>query len=237
MNIGNLHDPVMQEMYVQEIVSIIDDMRKVFKGKITWGQGTMPWHDYRIIDRIDALHVSIMPRLSDSEMINFNSDTVMNVVSKEIYRYYQDINCIWPSHNYCTSTRSGKEVPIIFEIAVQSRDKYFKEGWVEDGFCLPGTTTDGKKVDCIQTTYVTDFSVQAIGIDGILKAIKSQSYFKVDGVNFHTSYWHTDTLKPSTGFVQTQYGIKEDSEGFPNLSQSIRGKPAESVVKQWFKRP
>lgn len=237
MNIGNLHDPVMQEMYVQEIVSIIDDMRKVFKGKITWGQGTMPWHDYRIIDRIDALHVSIMPRLSDSEMINFNSDTVMNVVSKEIYRYYQDINCIWPSHNYCTPTRSGKEVPIIFEIAVQSRDKYFKEGWVEDGFCLPGTTTDGKKVDCIQTTYVTDFSVQAIGIDGILKAIKSQSYFKVDGVNFHTSYWHTDTLKPSTGFVQTQYGIKEDSEGFPNLSQSIRGKPAESVVKQWFKRP
>jgi len=236
MNIGNLHDPVMQEMYVQEIISIIDDMRKVFSGKITWGQSTMPWHDNRIIDKIDALHVSVMPKLSDTDMINFNSDTVSNAVSKEMYKLYQDLNCIWPSQNYCTNTRSGKDVPVIFEIAVQSRDKYFKEGWVEDGFCIPGVTTDNKKVDCIQTTYTTDFSVQAIGIDGMLKAIKSQSFFKVDGVNFHSSYWHTDTLKPSTGFVQTQYGMKEDSEGFPNLSQSIRGKPAETVVKQWFKR-
>ena len=34
-------------------------------------------------------------------------------------------------------------------------------------------------------------------------------------------YWLTDTLIPG-------------EEGFPNLSQSIRGKPAEEIVKYWY---
>ena len=33
--------------------------------------------------------------------------------------------------------------------------------------------------------------------------------------------WLTDTLIPG-------------EEGFPNLSQSIRGKPAEEIVKYWY---
>jgi hypothetical protein len=235
MHIGNLHDPTMQEMYVEEIVSTIDEMRKVYTGKITWGQHVQPWHDYRIIDKVDAIHIGVIPKISADKMINFNSETVMVEALKELYRAYQDFHCIYPSQNYCTMSRSGKDIPVIFEVAVQSRDKYFQEGWVEDGFCIKGIANN-VKLDCVQTTYVTDFSLQAVGIDGILKAIKSQTYFKVEQVNFHSSYWHTDTLKPSTGYVNTSNGIQEDGEGFPNISQSIRGKPAETVVKQWFKR-
>jgi hypothetical protein len=237
MNIGNGQDPVLREMYVQKISTIIDDIRKVFTGKVTWGQHLHIWHDYRIIDKVDALHVSIIPRLSNIEMVNFSSDTVMYATLNEMRRLYQDYHCIWPSdQTRCSTVRSTREVPVIFEVAIQSRDKYFKDGWIEDGFCISGITSDGKTTNCVQTSYVTDFSIQAIGIDGVLRAIKSQTYFKVQSVNFHSSYWHTDTLKPSTGFIQTQFGSKEDSEGFPNLSQSIRGKPAEAVVKQWFKR-
>jgi hypothetical protein len=54
-----------------------------------------------------------------------------------------------------------------------------------------------------------------------MRAITKQSYFKIGGINFHSSYWHTDTLKAGT-------------EGFPNISQSIRGQPAEKIVKYWF---
>jgi hypothetical protein len=237
MNIGNFHDPAFRELYVQKMIVIIDDIRKVFKGKITWGQSISIWHDYRIIDKIDILNLSVIPKFTQSELVNFSSDLVKEKTLKEMYRLHQDFNCIWPSQNYCSLVRSGKQVPVIFQIAIQSTDIYLTNGWVEDGFCITGITTDGKKHDCIQTTYNTDFSVQAVTIDGVIRALKEQPYFNMQGINFHSSYWHTDTLKPSTGYIQTSQGLREDSEGFPNLSQSIRGKPAEIVVKQWFKKP
>ena len=104
--------------------------------------------------------------------------------------------------------------PIIWEISIQSRDKYFTEGWIEDGFCV---------TNCIQNNYVTDFSIQAMGVEAALQAIVSQNKFTTGSVDFHSSYWHTDTVTPG-------------AEGFPNLSQSIRNKPAESIIKYWFKR-
>jgi hypothetical protein len=236
MNVGNFHDPVLQEMYVQKMLVIIDDMRKVYSGKITFGQIGFVWHDNRIIDKVDILNVSIIPRLTKTEMINLSPEIVKDRTLQEIYKAYQDFHCMPPSYNYCTLVRSGRQVPVIFQISIQSKDDYLTGGGAEDGFCVQGNTVDGKSHDCIQATYLTDFSAQAIAVDGVLRAIKQQTHFPVQGVNFHSSYWHTDTLKPSTGYVKTEWGTVEDGEGFPNLSQSIRGKPAETVVKQWFKR-
>ena len=62
-----------------------------------------------------------------------------------------------------------------------------------------------------------------MGIEAALEAIAMQDKFTTKSVDFHTSYWHTDTLTPG-------------SEGFPNISQSIRDKPAENIVKYWFTR-
>jgi hypothetical protein len=104
--------------------------------------------------------------------------------------------------------------PVIFEISTQSRSDYFLNGWTEDGFCVN---------NCIQNSYVTDFSIQAIGVEAAMQAIAAQTSFVTKSVNFHTSYWLTDSLTPGP-------------EGFPNLSQSIRGKPAENIVKYWFSR-
>ncbi len=42
-----------------------------------------------------------------------------------------------------------------------------------------------------------------------------------DSINF-TSYWWTDTMKPY--------------QSLPEISQSIRNKPAESIVYQWWKQ-
>ena len=98
---------------------------------------------------------------------------------------------------------------------------YWVKGWTEDGFCISGSLDDGTTDECIQNYYTTDFSAQAIGMEGMLQAINQQSYFEIMGVDVHTGYWLTDTLIPG-------------EEGFPNLSQSIRGKPAEEIVKYWY---
>ena len=219
MNLGNLRDPTINEVYINRFSTIIDDIRKNYSGQITWGQIGHIENDPRILDKIDAVHLSLGGSiLSEVENINLSPEIVKIAIEKQIYGMNQAYNCISP-HN-CKHVNNRK-VPVFFEISVQSRDKYFTHGWVEDGFCVEGTTPAGTKTACIQDTYVTDFAVQAIGIEGILKAIISQQDFTVKGVNFHTAYWHSNTLAP--GY-----------EGFPNLSQSIRGKPAEKIVKYWF---
>ena len=104
---------------------------------------------------------------------------------------------------------------------VQSREDFFLNGWKEDGFCTPGTLEDGTEVSCIQESFVTDFSVQSVGIEGIMQAIEEQDTFMINSVDIHTGYWLSQTLIPSF-------------EGFPNISQSVRGKPAEGIVKYWY---
>ena len=103
--------------------------------------------------------------------------------------------------------------PIIWNIQVQSHRAFFTKGWIED--C------------CITTGYtgaVADFSVQAIGIEGMLQMISEKTKngdVVTDSVNF-TSYWWTDTMKPY--------------QSLPEISQSIRNKPAEALVYQWWKQ-
>jgi hypothetical protein len=118
-----------------------------------------------------------------------------------------------------------KSIPVIWDFNIQSRDKALSEGWMEDGFCTNGSVIfNWGNTECTnQMNYVTDFSIQALAIEGAFQAIKEQTLIKTYGINFSTSYWHTDTLVPG-------------SEGFPNFSQSIRGKPAENVVKHWFSK-
>ena len=235
MGIGNLHDPEIQEIYVQNMLATIDGMRGVFKGEISLGQFYL-WHDFRLIDKIDVANISLIPRLSEYEMASLSSDLVMEKAAKELLRLYQDFNCIVPSRDICTATRSPKAVPVVFHLAIQSVDGYLTGKGTEDGFCIRGLGSDGKETDCVQATLGTDFSAQAIAVDGAIRAIRAQKYFPLQGINFHSSYWHTNSLRPSTGFISTQFGRVEDAEGFPNLSQSIRGKPAEQIVKRWFSR-
>ena len=223
MNIGNLHDPILREIYVTKISKIIDDVRANYSGKITYGQDMRPVGDPRIVDKVDALHFSLGGGiLTKNENVNLSPELIKDAILKEIYSHYLEYKCVPPHDSFrCGSSPSTKNIPVYFEIQVQSRDDYWVTGWKEDGFCVPGTTVTGSTTPCIQDTYVTDFSVQSIGIEGILRAVVAQREFNVIGVNFHTSYWHSDSLKP--GY-----------EGFPNVSQSIRGKPAEKIVKYWY---
>lgn len=69
-----------------------------------------------------------------------------------------------------------------------------------------------------------DFSVQALAYEAILESIHDNTWgLNFDSVN-STGYWLTDTILPT------------NNVGIPNLSETIRNKPAESVVYQWWKK-
>lgn len=204
------------ETATTEFLSLIDDVKKVYSGKLFMGWPR--FYDKRIIEKVDAIVVPLGP----SNWTSVEDANISVGLLKE--RYRDSITMVYIDF----LTNSGldpKNVSIIWDFNIQSRDKALSQGWIEDGFCTV-PNGDGAPVAysdprCIQKLYVTDFSVQALAIEGAFQAIKEQTYFNTYGINFSTGYWHTDVLS-------------EGDAGFPNLSQSIRGKPAENIVKYWF---
>lgn len=194
--IPNFND--VSGMWASSMIATAKDIRANFSGVLTYGQSSILF-DGGIFNEIDELHVSLVPKLTLAENSNLSVPLLKTKFTELIDFEFARLN----------TTK-----PVIWEIAVQSRDLYFIEGWIEDGFCVNS---------CIQNSYVTDFSIQAIGVEAALQAIHAQNKFVTKSVNFHTSYWHTET-------------VTAGPEGFPNLSQSIRGKPAENIVKHWFSK-
>ena len=65
----------------------------------------------------------------------------------------------------------------------------------------------------------------------MLRAIDVQASFETLGTTASTAYWLSDSLMPGAD----QYPASTQTlEGFPNLSQSVRGKPAENIIKYWY---
>ena len=200
------HYPIVTtytESATLEFISIIDDIRTVFNGKLF--MGTPRFYDKRIIEKVDAIVIPLSPsNWSVVDDANISVALLKNRYKDAIDGKFLDFSL--------NTNMLPSNTPVIWDFNIQSRDKALSQGWVEDGFCVN---------NCIQNTYVTDFSVQALAVEAAFQAIKEQTHFKTYGINFSTGYWHTDTLVPG-------------SEGFPNLSQSVRGKPAENIIKYWF---
>lgn len=213
------HYPIVSsypETATREFLSIISDIRTVYSGKLF--MGTPRFYDKRIIEKVDAIVIPLAPsNWSYMDDVNMSVSLLKQRYSDAIAGIYLDFSLY--------TGMDPKTIPIIWDFNIQSRDKALSQGWVEDGFCVDNSSNIVPfiSLSCVQKNYVTDFSVQAMAIEGAFQAIKDQSYFKTYGVNFSTGYWHTDNLVAS-------------DEGFPNLSQSIRGKPAENIVKAWFQK-
>ena len=221
LHIGGLFT-THRKLYFQKLNETADEIRKNFNGKLSYGQSTVPVYDEQLFSKIDFIHIPLNIRLSDIEFVNFSVENVKAATLRAIRdRLYQ-----------IEAPAGVKLPPVEWIISVQSRDKYFKEGWVEDGFCVSGKNTDGSTNNCIQKTYTTDFSVQAVGIEGMFQAIKEQNYFETYSVDLHTSFWLTDNVVPPPDSYDDY--AKMYNTDFPNLSQSIRNKPAQDIVKHWY---
>lgn len=227
----------LEAIYVKEMSSLIDDIRKIYKGTLIYGlSSNMERYYPDIYNKVDMLHVNIFMPTKNSGDMKDKPVTLENLkkwITCSIDHRYQTIQekislGLNSCNNYSTGSKLVNEKPlppVMLDLTIQSRDKYLQEGWVEDGFCVIGLNSDGSTNTCIQETYKTDFSLQALIIEAALQAVKEQKFFNLAAVNFSTSYWLTDTLLASG-----------TSEGFPNISQSVRGKPAEKVIKQWYSR-
>ena len=212
-------DPVLRDIWITEMVSIIADIRKVFSGKILYGANTAVM-DPRIAAVIDQFTLSLaVPYQSIGA--NENSNLSVAMVKAAYLSSIQQAKAEYDRQ----MVGSSISVPINWAVSPQSKYNYFVEGWTEDGFCVN---------NCAQLNYKTDYSVQAIGVEAALQAITSQSYFTNGTVDIDCAYWHTDDVGPDN--MGWDDYAKINNWDFPNLSQSIRNKPAETIVRRWFKQ-
>jgi hypothetical protein len=102
--------------------------------------------------------------------------------------------------------------PVMLMIQIQSHRDYFLTGWVEDSGCWVGVCA---------SSLTTDFSVQALGYEAVLESIHDTTLpLNIESINVN-SYWLSDTITPHTSY--------------PNTSHSVRNKPAEAIIYNWFK--
>jgi hypothetical protein len=103
--------------------------------------------------------------------------------------------------------------PVVLGLFAQSHRNFLFTGWVEDTFDTG-----------LQKALKIDFSVQALAYEAGLEAIAecvSKDILTVVGVDSY-AYWYTDCILPK--------------DSYPNHSASVRNKPAESILFQWFRR-
>ena len=204
------YNSTIRELYVSEVTSAIDSVRSVFNGKVVYGLYD-PVYDNRIFLKIDELILSLfLAHTVDPFSVSaWNKDTT-NFIS-----YFQ----------YWIQQESGVQkinVPIAWEIYSESAKEFYTSSWL-DSFC---TKTMIVQNQCPQQSFATDFSMQAIAIEGSLEALSNQSTFSTGSVSFY-HYFHNDDIAP------TDLG---GAINYPNIDASIRNKPAEGIVKYWFGR-
>jgi hypothetical protein len=102
--------------------------------------------------------------------------------------------------------------PLDLDGFVESYRNYLEDGWIEDGMCVD---------NCMQNSVQTDFSVQAIAYEALFEAATESN---INLMSFETyGYWFVDVILPDNSF--------------PNISESTRDKPAESIIQHWFAQP
>ncbi len=198
-------DASYNEIYMASMLDIIKAIKPGFKGKIVYGENNN-LVDSRFEGYVDYLKMMLAnpnPMLTDAENKNLAVAAIKSRYLDQIANYYQ---------------YGPVNIPVIFDILVESKYDFFVNGWTEDGFCVN---------NCIQNTYSTDFSVQAIGIEAALEAVSSQTTVKSAGTSIVSAYWLSDTVVPINDNVTA-------NTGFPNQSESVRNKPAEGIIKYWY---
>ena len=217
----------LKDYYMERMGIIIDKIREKFSGKLYIGEGVV-WNDKRVFDKVDGVGFSPDMRLTTEEVATATVDLLQEKAATSIQRKYEEWNCL--DNQPCWHNSSTTIPKVLFNFFSQSNSRYLSKGWWEDGFCTEGTL-DGVYYECTQYEIQTDFSAQAILTEAVLRAIDNQVVFETLGTTTTTGYWLSDTLYAEPN-QQPIDGVP--LEGFPNISQSIRGKPAEKIIKYWY---
>jgi hypothetical protein len=225
---------VLKSYYMERMGSIVSQIKGIFDGEVYIGEGIV-WNDSRIFEQVDGITINLPNLLYDDEVAGATVELIEERVAEYITQLYDNWSCNTqqPCWEYTTY-----EIPkVIWNMFAQSHTSFLSKGWVEDGFCTQGTYNDVYYDKCMQYDVPTDFSAQAIFIEGLLRAVDKQPWFETKGTTATTAYWLSDTLIPDENQYGSDCGLTFGScgtEGFPNISQSLRGKPAEKIMKAWY---
>ena len=198
-------------LFAQSYADIGKNIKGTFKGKLMMS-GT-PWlKDHpEVLDQVDIIQTGFYPKapITQAQSDAITVASYIKLVDNGI-RYWAD---------------TGKTVMVVSYL--QSRaDALTNPGYLEESVCTGDIPPDGAlaAIDnnaCVQRKTKPDFALQAIVHEAQLEMIKESGVSNLIVLLF--DYWETDTLLPETAF--------------PNIATSIRNKPAEGVVRQWFAIP
>ena len=218
----------LKDYYMERMGIIIDKIKEKFTGKVYVGEN-VTWNDKRVFDKVDGVLLSFGNLLSDDQVATATVDLIQKKAMLAIEQTYDKWNCL--DNQPCWYNSSSTIPPVMFNLFSQSHASFLSRGWIEDGFCTPGTIDNVAYDECVQNEVKTDFSAQAIFTEALFRAVDTQSYFETLGTTTSTGYWLSDTLIPDANQIPAS---SNTIEGFPNMSQSIRGKPAEKLFKYWY---
>ena len=219
----------MKNYYMERMGLIVSKIKDRFDGEVYVGEGIF-WNDSRVLEHADAV-IGNMPSiiLREDEVAGATVELMEERFAEYITALYDTWAC--NTQQPCWEHTTSDQPKMIWNLFAQSHADFLTNGWKEDGFCTAGEYKGVYYDKCMQEYIPTDFSAQAIFIEGFLRAIDKQPWFETKGTTASTAYWLSDTLIPDNN----QYPATTNTiEGFPNISQSLRGKPAEKIMKAWY---
>jgi len=202
------------DLFFNRYVSIIYDVRKVFSGKLMMVNPLLEEAFINLIDIIGLYPIQSIKLTSEE-----NSKLTVESYKTLLQNDKNDKALRWWATN---------RKPIMINFGIQSRSNALTEPeWLEESGCSVASglfaSYSTSSTPCVQSQVKTDFAIQAIVTEATLEYINDLVLPSGSIVN-SISYWNTDVMTP------TQYSA------FPNISMSVRNKPAEGIIKAWFKK-
>ncbi|RLG30860.1 hypothetical protein DRN98_07005 [Methanosarcinales archaeon] len=192
-------DKLENESYLNKIFrESADSVRSVFNGKIGWAGP---------IYEVDSLEDATISSF-DFFAIYFDSAgdyllrDIMSGVEENVDSVQKAVEQ-WLSLPQWNKLK-GKEIYLV--VTIPSYDGALKKGWIE-----PGAVYGPE--------YVPDYKEQAIGYEGLLRALYFGNYNMTGVISY--GYWWTDRIYPDIKVLRN------------DLSHSIRNKDAEHVFYKW----
>ena len=195
------------QLFYDRNLRVIKSVKSQYFGKMYVQDN--PWLDFgsSYMSYIDLIHVNIW---SNKSFTIQESDSLTPTIYKNTL-----------GEGISTALRFGKPL-FVMGVGIQSRrDALSSPGYLEETGCTAGVGSMSiSNTQCIQEGTQTDFSLQSVVIEGQMEYIKSLA--KNNIIVVVGDYFMTDAI--------------ESKSVFPNIGYTIRNKPAEGIVRDWFKK-
>lgn len=199
-----------ESVYQTEMSELLAKVREVYSGRVLFLIEPVWGTDVtKMDDLLNSVDGFIYTPITN---ILASSDDKSVTVSNLKKLYYDNLSSIGQDF-------SKYDKKMLLRVLIQSERDFLENGWNEDMFCIQRGDDP-----CYQKNLTVDFSLQAIAMEAMMEAVseaQQSGALNIENIDIY-GYWYTDVILPD--FSQ------------PQMAHSIRNKPAESVVYEWFKR-